>query len=84
MLHQACPACLSFSLSFSLSVSLMTVSCCRYGFVVYGDGNVTDVACKGLNGMRMGDRTLTVRRATEVMSLFYVDVLLAAYNALWL
>ena len=40
--------------------------CCRYGFVVYGDGTVTDVACKGLNGMRMGDRTLTVRRATEV------------------
>ena len=39
---------------------------CRYGFVVYGDGTVTDVACKGLNGMRMGDRTLTVRRATEV------------------
>lgn len=42
--------------------------CCRYGFVVYGDGTVTDVACKGLNGMRMGDRTLTVRRATEVTS----------------
>ena len=39
---------------------------CRYGFVVYGDGQVTDVACKGLNGMRMGDRTLTVRRATDV------------------
>ena len=35
--------------------------------MVYGDGTVTDVACKGLNGMRMGDRTLTVRRATEVM-----------------
>lgn len=34
--------------------------------MVYGDGTVTDVACKGLNGMRMGDRTLTVRRATEV------------------
>ena len=45
--------------------------CCRYGFVVYGDGTVTDVACKGLNGMRMGDRTLTVRRATEVTSSFY-------------
>ena len=48
------------------------VSCCRYGFVVYGDGTVTDVACKGLNGMRMGDRTLTVRRATEVTSSFPV------------
>jgi splicing factor U2AF subunit len=32
---------------------------------VYEDPRVTDVACQGLNGMRMGDRTLTVRRATE-------------------
>ena len=47
---------------------LLSALCCRYGFVVYGDGTVTDVACKGLNGMRMGDRTLTVRRATEVTS----------------
>ena len=39
---------------------------CRYGFVVYQDANVTDIACAGLNGMRMGERTLTVRRATEV------------------
>ncbi len=38
----------------------------RYGFVVYADASVTDVACAGLNGMRMGERTLTVRRATEV------------------
>jgi len=36
-----------------------------YGFVVYADPSVTDVACAGLNGMRMGERTLTVRRATE-------------------
>jgi splicing factor U2AF 65 kDa subunit len=39
---------------------------CSYGFVVYMDPGVTDVACAGLNGMRMGERTLTVRRATEV------------------
>lgn len=39
---------------------------CRYGFVVYGDPGVTDIACAGLNGLKMGDRTLTVRRATEV------------------
>ena len=38
----------------------------RYGFVVYADPSVTDIACAGLNGMRMGERTLTVRRATEV------------------
>lgn len=50
---------------------IVCVLCCRYGFVVYGDGTVTDVACKGLNGMRMGDRTLTVRRATEVTSSFH-------------
>ena len=44
-------------------------SCCalgRYGFVVFADAAVTDVACAGLNGMRMGERVLTVRRATEV------------------
>jgi len=36
-----------------------------YGFVVYADPKVTDIACAGLNGLKMGDRTLTVRRATE-------------------
>jgi len=36
-----------------------------YGFVVYVDPAVTDIACAGLNGLKMGDRTLTVRRATE-------------------
>jgi splicing factor U2AF subunit len=41
---------------------------CSYGFVVYSDPNVTDVACAGLNGLKMGDRTLTVRRAAEVSS----------------
>ncbi len=37
-----------------------------YGFCVYEDSRVTDVACQGLHGMKMGDRTLTVRRAQEV------------------
>eukprot|EP01024_Parvocaulis_polyphysoides_P010517 TRINITY_DN13597_c0_g2_i1.p2 TRINITY_DN13597_c0_g2~~TRINITY_DN13597_c0_g2_i1.p2 ORF type:complete len:391 (+),score=53.85 TRINITY_DN13597_c0_g2_i1:34-1206(+) len=36
-----------------------------YGFVVYADPSVTDVAISGLNGLKMGERTLTVRRATE-------------------
>lgn len=40
----------------------------RYGFVVYADPAVTDLACAGLNGMRMAERTLTVRRATEVVA----------------
>lgn len=34
-----------------------------YGFVVYMDTSVTDIAIAGLNGLRMGERTLTVRRA---------------------
>jgi hypothetical protein len=39
---------------------------CRYGFVVYDDADVTDIACGGLNGLRMGDCVLTVHLATEV------------------
>ena len=42
-----------------------------YGFVVYADPNVTDIACQGLNGLKMGDRTLTVRRAAEVSERIY-------------
>ncbi|KAH7545975.1 hypothetical protein FEM48_Zijuj01G0151100 [Ziziphus jujuba var. spinosa] len=34
-----------------------------YGFCVYQDPTVTDVACGALNGLKMGDKTLTVRRA---------------------
>ncbi len=41
-------------------------ACFRYGFAVYMDVSVTDVAIQGLNGLKMGDRTLTVRRAAEV------------------
>ncbi len=50
-----------------MAVSVLSLSG-RYGFVVYADPSVTDIACAGLNGMRMGERTLTVRRATEVRS----------------
>ncbi|KAA8515277.1 hypothetical protein F0562_018493 [Nyssa sinensis] len=35
-----------------------------YGFCVYKDPSATDVACAALNGLKMGDKTLTVRRAT--------------------
>eukprot|EP00271_Cylindrocystis_brebissonii_P002440 TRINITY_DN13060_c0_g1_i2.p1 TRINITY_DN13060_c0_g1~~TRINITY_DN13060_c0_g1_i2.p1 ORF type:complete len:494 (+),score=97.47 TRINITY_DN13060_c0_g1_i2:23-1483(+) len=35
-----------------------------YGFCVYQDSSVTDIACAALNGMKMGDKVLTVRRAT--------------------
>lgn len=34
-----------------------------YGFVVYEDPKVADIAIAGLHGMQMGDRSLTVRRA---------------------
>ena len=39
---------------------------CSYGFVVFQDPAVTDIAIAGLHGLKMGDRTLTVRRAAEV------------------
>lgn len=35
-----------------------------YGFAVFEDPSVVDMACAGLNGVPMGDKTLTVRRAT--------------------
>ncbi|XP_038971070.1 splicing factor U2af large subunit A isoform X2 [Phoenix dactylifera] len=35
-----------------------------YGFCAYQDPSVTDVACAALNGLKMGDKTLTVRRAS--------------------
>lgn len=34
-----------------------------YGFVQYDDPNVVEIAIAGLHGMRLGDRTLTVKRA---------------------
>ncbi|KAL4452388.1 hypothetical protein ABPG75_008050 [Micractinium tetrahymenae] len=51
--------------SFDLIKDRETQQSKGYGFVVYEDPRVTDVACAGLNGMPMGDRTLTVRRAQE-------------------
>nr|KAJ0188453.1 hypothetical protein LSAT_V11C900496070 [Lactuca sativa] len=35
-----------------------------YGLCVYEDQAATDVAFAALNGLKMGDKTLTVRRAT--------------------
>ncbi|KAI3964618.1 hypothetical protein MKX01_020435 [Papaver californicum] len=35
-----------------------------YDFCLYQDPAVTDIACAALNGLKMGDKTLTVRRAT--------------------
>ncbi|KAH0900639.1 hypothetical protein HID58_040142 [Brassica napus] len=36
-----------------------------YAFCVYQDVAVTDIACAALNGIKMGDKTLTVRRANQ-------------------
>ncbi|GMH16356.1 hypothetical protein Nepgr_018197 [Nepenthes gracilis] len=36
-----------------------------YAFCIYQDLSVTDVACAALNGIKMGDKTLTVRRANQ-------------------
>lgn len=38
--------------------------CSGYAFCEYVDPNVTDIACAGLNGMPLGDRKLTVQRAS--------------------
>ncbi|KAI6705479.1 hypothetical protein NL676_008441 [Syzygium grande] len=36
-----------------------------YAFCVYQDLSVMDIACAALNGIKMGDKTLTVRRANQ-------------------
>jgi splicing factor U2AF 65 kDa subunit len=36
-----------------------------YAFCVYQVVNVTDIACAALNGIKMGDKTLTIRRANQ-------------------
>ena len=51
--------------SFQLIVDRETGNSKGYGFFVYQDQSVTDVACQGLHGMKMGEKTLTVRRATQ-------------------
>ncbi|TMW55104.1 hypothetical protein Poli38472_013866 [Pythium oligandrum] len=49
--------------SFHLVKELNTNMSKGYGFCEYLDPNVTDAACIGLNDMKLGDKTLTVRRA---------------------
>uniref|UniRef100_A0A0D3E564 Splicing factor U2af large subunit n=2 Tax=Brassica oleracea var. oleracea TaxID=109376 RepID=A0A0D3E564_BRAOL len=36
-----------------------------YAFCVFQDPSVTDMACAALNGIKMGNKTLTVRRAVQ-------------------
>lgn len=52
-----------------------------YGFCVYQDPAATDIACAALNGLKMGEKTLTVRRATissEVVNTEHDHVLVQA------
>jgi splicing factor U2AF subunit len=51
--------------SFKLVIDPETGNSKGYGFFVYQDPSVTDVACQGLHGMKMGEKTLTVKRAGE-------------------
>lgn len=50
--------------AFELVKDRETGSSKGYGFCVYQDANTMDTACAALNGLKMGDRTLTVRRAS--------------------
>ncbi|GLE10455.1 hypothetical protein PINS_up022577 [Pythium insidiosum] len=52
--------------SFHLVKDLATNMSKGYGFCEFLDPNVTDAACAGLNDMKIGDRTLTVRRAMSL------------------
>eukprot|EP00746_Dinoflagellata_sp_MGD_P159508 gnl/MRDRNA2_/MRDRNA2_86717_c0_seq5.p1 gnl/MRDRNA2_/MRDRNA2_86717_c0~~gnl/MRDRNA2_/MRDRNA2_86717_c0_seq5.p1 ORF type:complete len:188 (-),score=13.98 gnl/MRDRNA2_/MRDRNA2_86717_c0_seq5:630-1193(-) len=40
-----------------------TGQCKGYGFCIYKDSSVTDIACNALNGFKLGERSLTVKRA---------------------
>ncbi|KAJ4850780.1 hypothetical protein Tsubulata_013831 [Turnera subulata] len=51
--------------SFDLVKDRETGNSKGYGFCIYQDPAVTDTACGALNGLKMGDRTLTVRRASD-------------------
>nr|GEX13266.1 splicing factor U2af large subunit B-like isoform X4 [Tanacetum cinerariifolium] len=50
---------------FDLMKDRETCNSKGYAFYVYQDLSVTDIACAALNGIKMRDRTLTVRRANQ-------------------
>ncbi|PRW56919.1 splicing factor U2af large subunit A-like isoform X1 [Chlorella sorokiniana] len=53
--------------SFDLIKDRQTGQSKGYGFCVYMDPAITDVAIAGLHGMQMGDRNLTVKRANSAV-----------------
>jgi splicing factor U2AF subunit len=50
---------------FELVTDMGTGNSKGYAFCVYMDTTVTDIACAALNGIKMGDKTLIVRRANQ-------------------
>merc|ERR1712187_901624 len=49
--------------SFDLVRDKSTGKSKGYGFCIYTDPNITDVACNALNGLKLGERSLVVKRA---------------------
>ncbi|KTW29264.1 hypothetical protein T552_01219 [Pneumocystis carinii B80] len=50
--------------AFNLVKDAVTNESKGFAFCEYVDPNVTDIACEGLNGMELGDKTLVVKRAS--------------------
>ncbi|CAN6857199.1 unnamed protein product [Brassica oleracea] len=50
---------------FNLVKDRETGNSMGYAFCVFQDPSVSDMACAALNGIKMGDKTLTVRRAVQ-------------------
>ncbi|CAN7118046.1 unnamed protein product [Brassica rapa subsp. narinosa] len=50
---------------FNLIKDRETGNSMGYAFCVFQDPSVTDIACAALNGIKMGNKTLTVRRAVQ-------------------
>ncbi|KAI3839109.1 hypothetical protein MKW98_029446 [Papaver atlanticum] len=50
---------------FDLVKDRVTGNSKGYAFCVYQDTSIMDIACASLNGIRLGDKTLTVRRASQ-------------------
>ncbi|CAH8256323.1 unnamed protein product [Arabidopsis lyrata] len=57
--------CLGPLRGFNLLKDRQTGDSKGYAFCVYQDPSVTDIACAALNGIKIGDKTLAVRRAMQ-------------------
>ncbi|KAG7588104.1 RNA-binding domain superfamily [Arabidopsis suecica] len=57
--------CLGPLRGFNLLKDRQTGDSKGYAFCIYQDPSVTDIACAALNGIKIGDKTLAVRRAMQ-------------------